>query len=42
MPSDLQSSLVGLGISGRELATTAEFRPFIEILSFVGEDSDVF
>jgi hypothetical protein len=29
-----------LGIRGRELAKTAEFRPFIEVLRFVGEDND--
>jgi hypothetical protein len=31
-----------LGVSGKELAKTAEFRPFVEALRFVGENKDEF
>ena len=29
-----------LGISGKELAETVEFRPFVNMLRFAGEDND--
>lgn len=31
-----------LGVSGKELAKTAAYRPFVEALRFVGENNDAF